>query len=144
MADFIPRLTRRNALIGGGAGAVLLAGGGAFVLTSQLQDFYADLVRHYIPHDPIAPGAAEAFAADYLQSDEDLGKVRPLMYMQQIAGFAALDEALGGQGPYETFVRRVATRFMMGSNFFQRSTPGEPVQYYGIAEGCGNPFARFA
>lgn len=144
MANSIPRVTRRNALIGGGAGAILLAGGGAFVLSSQLQEFYAALVRHYIRSDPIAPGSAEAFAADYAKSDEDLGKVRPLMYMQQIAGFAALDEALGGQGPYETFVRRVATHFMMGSNFFQRSSSSEPVQYHGIAEGCGNPFARFA
>ena len=144
MAKFIPRLTRRNALIGGGAGAVLLAGGSAFILSSQVQEFYAALVRHYVPNDPIAPGAAEAFAADYANSDEDLGKVRPLMYMQQVAGFAAMDEALGGQGPYETFVRRVATRFMMGSNFFQRSSSSEPVQYYGISEGCGNPFARFA
>ncbi len=144
MATFIPRLTRRNALIGGGAGAVLLAGGGAFVLSSEVEDFYAALVRHYIPNDPIAPGAAEAFAADYLKSDEDLGKVRPLMYMQKIAGFAALDEALGGQGPYETFVRRVATRFMMGSNYFQRSAASEPVRYHGITQACGNPFARFS
>ena len=144
MAKFIPRLTRRNALIGGGAGAVLLAGGSAFILSSQVQEFYAALVRHYVPNDPIAPGAAEAFAADYANSDEDLGKVRPLMYMQQVAGFAAMDEALGGQGPYETFVRRVATRFMMGSNYFQRSAAGEPVLYTGIAEACGNPFARFS
>ena len=144
MASFTPKLTRRNALIGGGAGAVLLAGGGAFVLSSELQDFYAALVRHYIPDDPIAPGSAEAFAADYLNSDEDLGKVRPLMYMHQLAGVAALDEALGGQGPYETFVRRVTTRFMMGSNFFFRSSASEPVRYTGMTEGCGNPFARFA
>ena len=144
MATFIPKITRRNALIGGGAGAVLLAAGGTFILSSELQDFYAALVRHYIPHDPIAPGSAEAFASDYMKSDEDLTKVRPLMYMQQAAGFAALDEALGGQGPYETFVRRVATRFMMGSNYFQRSAAGEPVLYTGIAEACGNPFARFS
>ena len=144
MATFIPKITRRKALIGGGAGAVLLAGGGAFVLSSEVEDFYAALVRHYIPHDPIAPGSAEAFAADYANSDEDLTKVRPLVYMRQVAGFAALDEALGGQGPYETFVRRVVTRFMMGSNYFHRSSASEPVRYTSIADACGNPFARFS
>ncbi len=140
---FMPKFTRRNAILGGTAGAAVLAGGGAIVLSAEVESFYARLVRHYLSGEPIAPGAAEAFASDYMNADEDLSKVRPLMYMQQLSGFAGLDEILGGQGPYETFVRRVTTNFVMGSNFFQRATPTDPIEYVSIAQVCGNPFARF-
>ncbi|WP_230292217.1 hypothetical protein [Croceicoccus sp. Ery5] len=143
MVKFMPKFTRRNAILGGTAGAAVLAGGGALVLSSEIESFYARLVRHYLPGEPIAPGAAEAFASDYMSADEDLSKVKPLMYMQQVAGFVGLDEILGGQGPYETFVRRVTTNFMLGSTFFQRMLQSDPVEYVSIAQVCGNPFARF-
>ena len=131
-------------MIGTGAGALVLAGGGAFVASATIGDFYADMVRHYLPGEPIAPGAAEAFAADYASREEDADKVEALMYMQQLAGFGGLDMALGGQGPYETFVRRVMTNFMLGSTFFHRSSSQEPVEYVALPDVCPNPFARFA
>lgn len=144
MAKFIPKISRRNALIGGGAGALVVAGGGAFVASATIEDFYADMVRHYLPGEPIAPGAAEAFAADYAPREADTDKVEALMYMQQLAGFTGLDMALGGGGPYETFTRRVMTNFLLGSNFFHRSSAREPVEYIALPDVCPNPFARFA
>lgn len=130
-------------MITGGIGAVALAGGGAMVLTSRLQDFYADMVRHYLASEPIAPGAVEAFAADYATLGEQMDKVKPLMYMQSIVGFTGLDMAMSGQRSYESFIRRVTSAFMLGSTMFHRETQSEPIEYVSLSIACANPFARF-
>lgn len=141
------KLTRRDLIIGGGATAALAGTGAIRALSGNAETFLAEFIRHALPTELIAPGAAEAFAADYLRDDayEDPAKVEMLTWTARLIGLGGLDMVMGSLGSYEHFKRRVATAFMLGSTFFQRQSPDEPVQYVGIDLPCArNPFARFA
>lgn len=140
------RITRRQAIVGGTATAVIATAGGSWILSADAESFIAGFVRHVLSGEKIAPGATEQFAAEYLgvMDSEDPGKLRALMSLQRVVGFAGLDAALDSQRPYEFFKRRVVTAFMLSSTFFYRSAPEEAVEYVAISGACRNPFARFA
>ncbi|QIG53195.1 hypothetical protein G6N82_02635 [Altererythrobacter sp. BO-6] len=129
----------------GGATAALAGAGGIYAINGRPEDFLAGFIRHAFSSEPIAPGAAQKFAADYLyfNADEVL-EVKALMSVQRLVGFDALDAMLSDQAPYFNFKRRVTTLFMLGSTLFQRSSPEKSIEYIGLAQGCANPFARFS
>lgn len=138
-------LTRRQLLLTGGAMTVLAGAGGIYAISGTPEDFLAGFIRHALPSEPIAPGAAEKFAADYLDINaEEALEVKALMAVQRLVGFDALDAMFSGQAPYFNFKRRVTTLFMLSSTLFDRTSQEESIEYVGLAQGCANPFARFS
>ena len=138
------RITRRRLMMTGGIGAAAVVTGGAWLVTGAQEEFIAGLVQHYLQSEPIAPGATEAFAADYMKTGvEDRTKVEAMMQIQRLVGYAGLEAMLGDNRSFDHFKRRVATTFMLSSTFFYRETRGEPVKFTGLNIVCNNPFARF-
>lgn len=138
------RITRRKLMLTGGVGAAAVAAGGAWLAAGGQEGFIAGLVSHYLNSEPIAPGATQAFAAEYMQTGvEDPAKVEMMMQIQRLIGYAGLEMMLGSNRSFDHFKRRVSTAFMLGSTFFSRQHPHEPVTFTGLNIACSNPFARF-
>jgi len=137
------KISRRQLMVAGGGAAVALAAGGAWVVAGERAQFTAGLIRYSLKGEPIAPGAAEAFASEYLETNEDPTKVETLMQIQRIIGYGGLEAVMRNRQAYEHFKRRVATAFMLNSTFFHRQSWDEPVEFTGMVRACTNPFARF-
>lgn len=139
------KFSRRQLLLGGSASAALASLGGVYVFTGEMVPFIAGFVRHALPGARFADGAAESFAGDFLDvSGADKGKIKQLMHAGRLVGYDGLDYLFGGNVSYELFKRRVATRFMISSTFFESYDREDPIRYLGISGACANPFARFA
>ncbi|MBD2841002.1 hypothetical protein [Erythrobacter rubeus] len=137
------KISRRQMLLGGTATAAIAGIGGIRVFTGEIEPFIAGFVRHALPETRFAEGSAEDFAKDYLAKTEvEQSKIDQLMRAQRIVGYDGLDLLFGGNLSYEGFKRRVATMFMLGSDFFSLDGSQDPVRYVGTADICGNPFAR--
>ncbi|GGD59321.1 hypothetical protein [Croceicoccus mobilis] len=137
-------ISRRSALIGGGMSVLVAGGAGGLAMSGSAERLYAALVRHYLAEEPLAPDAASAFGREYHASGHEASaKVEPLVWMSSVAGFPAMAAALDGKAAFHSFTRRVATRFMLSSSMFSRSSSDEPIEFFGLSEACGNPWARF-
>ncbi|MBV7266295.1 hypothetical protein [Erythrobacter ani] len=137
------KISRRQMLLGGTATAAIAGVGGIRVLTGDMEGFIAGFVRHALPETRFAEGSAEEFARDYLEKTEvERSKIDQLMRAQRIVGYDGLDMLFGSNLSYDGFKRRVATMFMLGSDFFSSNGGQDPVRYLGVVDICSNPFAR--
>jgi len=135
-------MNRRTVLFGAGALVVsTLAAGGVSIAMLDRTDFFASVLRRYLP-DAIVPDVEIAEFADVYW---------PIM-AKRYGSRAALMPSLetvdrlfipGEMDEVEQMERDILTNFLIGSNFFGLKDPKtEPIDFTGLVVACSNPFQR--
>jgi hypothetical protein len=144
----IKRELNRRTLLLGGAGAIGLSAGGAFLWNRYSQSrasWVEDVVRRNLPGVVLDEPSLQAFVRDVLSGD----LLQPHLY--RIAIFAQQATPwITARVPkvrdgLEKLERRVLTEYLLGSNFFRvEDSRRETIVYLGPAVACSNPFATLA
>ena len=140
------KITRRHLLLGGAsAAAIAVVGmaGNAVGFPKGVEAFSVGFLKRALPTIKVEDLAYESFVRDYLSVTEDKSRIARLAQLGMVVGYDGLELLLGGTRPYKTFKRRIATAFLLSSDYFLTEARPVVTKYLAYSPGCANPCARF-
>lgn len=156
MKPSLPKLSRRNLLMAGVAGAGAAGLGAIWFAAASPRSLIYALIERALPGVRLDPASVGECAADVL-ADLDVGFQGA--WMQQLSSHAKLRvtrmagnvlgmDGVAGLGPFEQrleeITRMAITKLLPNSNFFQAADPTAETIYYTRPDpnqACVNPFA---
>jgi len=148
----MPRVTRRNLLIGIGAAAALPSGWLAAHAATSRASIIADYVRGQLPGLAVSDTNMQGFSEEYLKRYvEGYGRkiYHEAIFLMLANPFVATASPDPVRSAFDKFSRTLLTKFLMSTDFFGAAGQRpENVTYLGFSDpyefACSNPLANLA
>ncbi|MEZ5895661.1 MAG: hypothetical protein R3C51_04605 [Parvularculaceae bacterium] len=145
-------ITRRQAMIGGGAAGAVALTGAAVVATSVLAGAVARIVRNRLPGVEISRADLDRYVADFAAARAPFLREKATQIVLRGQSFF-LNGAVRAMLPRDarrkllSFEGQILTPLLLGSNFFLEDEPPAKLEYFAYPDPqtlkCANPLARY-